>query len=71
MFIETVISQHRRDITVVMKCPSCGYKIRRNGYDDDYYHIHVVPKMVCPGCGKTAGKDYIPRTPKYHDNIVI
>lgn len=53
MKINSVISQHRNDFTAEMECEHCGHKQKlMGGYDDDYYHDHVIPKMVCKSCGK-------------------
>jgi len=72
MKIKEIISQHRRDFTAVMECEHCGHtEIDNSGYDDDYYHRNVIPKMKCPKCGKTSPEDYTPRKTKYPEGFVI
>jgi len=72
MRILKIREQHRRDFWADYICEHCGY-IEKNkpGYDDTYFHENVIPNMKCPKCGKTAGEDYKPLTPKYADWMVI
>lgn len=48
-----------------MECEHCGNEEKRTGYDDDYFHRRVIPRMKCGACGKTAPEDYRPLSPKY------
>lgn len=66
MKIKKITSQNRRDFTAIYICEHCGYEETRSGYDDNYFHNHVIPNMSCEKCNKKA-KDYIPRSPKYDD----
>jgi len=51
--IKELISQHRNDFRAIMECEHCGEKQKLDtGYDDSYYHSHVIPAMACNGCGK-------------------
>ena len=55
MKIFKMVSQHRRDFTAVMKCESCGHtEDNKSGYDDDYYHRNVIPKMKCGKCNEST-----------------
>ena len=66
MKIQKIISQHRRDFWATYKCEHCGFETeKKSGYDDDYFHHEVIPKMKCEKCGKTSPKDYRPLTTKY------
>lgn len=65
MKIKEILNQHRRDFQAIYECEHCGFTKKSSGYDDDYFHQVVMPSMKCDDCGKTAGDDYQPRTPKY------
>ena len=54
MRIKTKVSQHRRDFTADFECEACGHVVRMSGYDDAYFHEHVIPGMPCPKCGARA-----------------
>lgn len=72
MYIKEIISQHRRDMHVIMACQHCGYeKETTDAYDDTFYHEQVVPNMTCNACGETAGTAYEARSTKYPDDIQI
>lgn len=61
MFIRKVLSQFRNDFTAEMECEHCGGTQKlTTGYDDDYYHDHVIPAMKCAQCGKTR-HDLMPK----------
>lgn len=75
MKIKKLISQHRRDFTALMECEFCEHQEMNNsGYDDRYYHDHVIPEMKCEKCEKstlTEGGE-IPHTPtKYPEGFTI
>ena len=63
--------QHRRDFIALYKCEHCGHEVESSGYDDDYYHTKVIPQIKCDNCGKSAGDDYEPRTPRYRADEVV
>lgn len=68
MKIKRIIYQSRRDFTAVYECEGCGHTYDGKGYDDAFFHKHVIPDMKCPKCkksGKELGVDYRPLTPKY------
>jgi len=71
MKIEKIIFQNRRDFQAVYVCKHCGYQMTDYGYDDTNFHINVIPKMLCPKCGKTAPDDYRPLMPKYPDHVTV
>lgn len=52
MRIETIKDQIRNDIFGTLKCEHCGASQKFTGYDDDYYHQNVIPKIACKACGK-------------------
>jgi len=52
-------------------CEHCGQEEQGYGYDDKYFHEQVIPKRKCGKCGKTASDNYVPKTPKYEDSMVI
>ncbi|MDD5511304.1 MAG: hypothetical protein PHI12_10900 [Dehalococcoidales bacterium] len=63
--------QYRRDFTAEFECEHCGEVQMALGYDDDYFHREVVPKMKCPKCGKTAGLDFRPMGTLYPEGQVV
>ena len=66
-----MISRNRRDFEAIFECEHCGYEYEGSGYDDRYYHNHVLPAIACKKCGKSAGDDYAPLTPKYREGFQI
>lgn len=56
MKIKSRIRQHRRDFTAIYVCEHCGAEKQGSGYDDAYFHQHVIPAMTCEACGKSAGQ---------------
>lgn len=72
MKIKTITYQHRRDFHADMECEHCGAESKlTTGYDDDFYHGNVIPKMKCDECGLTASEDYRPLTTKYPEGMQI
>ena len=72
MRIKTIVTQSRRDMDVIYECEFCGHTCSGGGYDDNFFHKEVVPKMKCPKCGKKAdAKNYIPRETKYPDGLQV
>lgn len=53
MKITEITYQSRRDFKADFECESCGEKINKWGYDDRNFHDNVIPKMICPKCGKS------------------
>ena len=55
MRIKKVNRRKRRNFWADYECEYCGYVIPDlYGYDDNNYHLKVIPKLICPGCGRTA-----------------
>jgi len=74
MKINKITYQHRRDFEAVYECEGCGFTQNGRGYDDDNFHVNVIPSMRCPKCGKTSlecGADYRPLTTKYPEGYQI
>lgn len=71
MKIKKILHQHRRDFIAYFKCEHCDHTPILNGYDDEYFHNEVIPKMKCERCGKTSPEDYIPLTTKYPEGFQI
>lgn len=61
MYLKEKLNQNRRDFTAIYACQDCGYEKTDRGYDDEYFHTTVIPKMVCDKCG-TAGTPDLRRT---------
>jgi primosomal protein N' len=71
MKIKHIISQHRRDFEAVYVCEYCGYEMKGEGYDDNVFHNTVLPKIKCTLCKKSNHPEYVPRIPKYKDDIQL
>lgn len=52
-------------------CEHCGFEKKMNGYDDEFFHEKVIPKMTCDKCGKIADDSYRPLTTKYPEGMDI
>lgn len=65
----------RRDFSALMKCQGCGHEQEEKGcYDDENYHVNVVPTIKCGKCGKTAQELNAPLEPftlKYNPNQTV
>ena len=71
MKIKKITSRNRRDFHAVYVCEHCGFECEDYGYDDDYFHNHVIPNKVCPKCGKKAPETYKPETPLYPADMTV
>lgn len=71
MKIKRIESQYRRDFYAIFECEHCGHEARKYGYDDDYFHREVIPKMICEKCGETSKEDYRPMGTKYRADEVV
>lgn len=71
MKIQKIESQNRRDFYAIYECEHCGTTKRGRGYDDNNFHVNVIPAMKCESCGKTASDEYRPLTPKYPEGHVV
>ena len=71
MKIKKITYQNRRDFEAIYECEHCGATREGGGYDDAHFHNSVIPKMVCPECGKSAPDDYRPLATKYPEGYQI
>ena len=74
MKIKEIIYQHRRDFRAIYICEGCGSEMKGGGYDDNNFHMNVIPKMRCEVCNKTSaecGADYRPLSTKYPEGYQI
>ncbi len=71
MRIQKITDQNRRDFTAIYECEHCGNTHKGTGYDDSYFHKHVIPEMTCKSCGKKADETYRPLATKYDDSQVV
>ena len=71
MKIKTIKSQHRRDFQAIYECEHCGHTKEGSGYDDDYFHRDVIPKMKCDKCEKTSSENYKPLITKYGEHEIV
>lgn len=71
MRIKEITSQSRRDFQAVYVCEHCGNEVKMGGYDDDNFHVNVIPNMKCKACGKTASDTYRPLATKYPEGMQI
>ena len=71
MKIKEITDQSRRDFWAIFECEHCGYEQEKSGYDDRNFHENVIPKMICPECGKGASETYRPLSTKYPDHETI
>jgi transcription elongation factor Elf1 len=72
MRIKRFVWQYRRDFKAIYECPFCGNAEEGSGYDDEFFHRNVIPKMRCGKCGKTEldeGADYRPLAPRYPEGM--
>lgn len=67
MRIKEIIQQSRRDFTAIYECEHCEDTYEGTGYDDTYFHAHVIPAKECKKCGKKADENYRPLATKYPD----
>ena len=65
MKIKEILNQYRREFYAIYECEHCGYEYEDSGYDDDFFHTEVIPKMKCPNCGQVASDNYRPLATKY------
>lgn len=75
MKIKTINKQYGRAFYADYECENCGYIERdKYGYDVEYFHKYVIPRMVCPKCGESTislGSDFRPLTPKHPEGFQI
>ena len=52
MKIKEWIDQNRNDFWCTYECEHCNHVTgKSSGYNDDYFHNHVIPAKYCPACG--------------------
>lgn len=71
MKIERILSQIRRDFRAIFMCEHCRKEEIRSGYDDEYFHMKVIPEMICKNCSKKADENYRPLSTKYPEGFQI
>jgi len=71
MKINKLINQHRRDFTAEYICEHCGYAYVGSGYDDNNFHVNVIPTMKCPDCGEISPDEYRAFSPKYSPDEIV
>lgn len=71
MRIKEITSQTRRDFHAIYVCEHCNHEQKGSGYDDANFHQNVIPKKLCPECGKTADKDYKAQGTKYPEGMQL
>lgn len=66
MKIKTKTQQHRFDFHAILVCEGCEHEQElTTGYDDAFYHDHVMPTLKCEGCKKSRNQiDGVPNHPK-------
>ena len=73
MHIKHIVSQYRRDFPAVFECEHCTYTEKKSGYDDEFFHVTIIPEMKCAQCHKKLlkltcrGRQNILRGCKYDD----
>lgn len=51
MKIEEITWRSRNDFHAILRCEHCGCSQKlTSGYNDAYYHNHVLPAMKCKVC---------------------
>lgn len=71
MKIKQITWRLRRDFHAIYECEHCRSEQKGKGYDDSYFHTHVIPDMKCKNCGKTSPETYSPQETKYPDGMLV
>jgi transcription elongation factor Elf1 len=71
MRIKEKLSQNRRDFWAIFVCPHCTHEEALKGYDDEYFHRKVIPKIKCGSCGKIEDSEYKPMSTVYPEGYQI
>ena len=71
MYIKEITYQYRRDFKAIYKCEFCETEVISVGYDDEFFHEHVIPTMKCIDCDKASGVPYNKRETKYPEGYQI
>lgn len=54
MRIKEILNSHRRDFTALYVCEHCGHENKGYGYDDQNFHVNVIPNMRCSECKESS-----------------
>ena len=77
MYLIRTFNHHRRDFIGELRCEFCKTTVTKSCYDDSFFHMHVIPAMVCSnvGCGKSTnsdpGKVPVQSGPRQGDGVVL
>lgn len=67
MKIDEYLSIYRNDFTALLVCEHCGNKQKiTTGYNDAYYHRHVIPAITCSACGRNRAGEVTAPNPNGH-----
>jgi transcription elongation factor Elf1 len=56
MKIKQVIDRRRHKVRAIYECEGCGHEEMKSEYiHADFLEI-IIPKMICPACGKTGAE---------------
>jgi primosomal protein N' len=71
MKIQKITWRNRRDFEAIYECEHCGATRKCGGYDDDNFHVNVIPNMKCNSCEKKGSDNYKPMATKYKSHEII
>lgn len=71
MIIKKILTQNRRDLTVLYTCEHCGDECEGIGYDDTHFYENVVPDMPCKKCGKSQQTKQATSQPRYPQQLTV
>lgn len=72
MKIKKITDQYRRDFSAILVCEHCNNEQKLyGGYDDDNFHMNVIPNIKCKSCGEKSPQDYKPLATKYSSDVII
>lgn len=54
MELESIIASEGVDFEAIFKCQFCSHTREGSGCDDEEFHKNIIPRMLCPNCGKTG-----------------
>lgn len=57
MKIQKYVSRLRNDFRAVYECEHCGTTVEDYGYEDNHFHVHVIPAKHCASCSKNRAGD--------------
>ena len=63
MKIKQYGNTYNNDFYATYECEHCGHVTGSlAGYNDSYFHNHVIPGRFCPSCGKNRAGETQPKT---------